>query len=267
MDVGTARGSSDLGVEPRRVDERSRRVERAFEIPVLIAALLVVPVIAVEETAAGDPWRTIAQVTNWIIWLVFAAEVSALLAVVPSRVRWMRDHPLDLAIVIFTPPVLPSSLQALRVLRLLRLLRLVRAARIARRLFSLEGIRYATLLALLTALAGGAAFAYVEKDPSTWDGVWWAVTTMTTVGYGDVPINTTSGRLIAIVVMVVGIGFIALMTGAIAERFLAGDVAEIEREIAEDADTTDAVLQELREVRGRLETLEGRIQRLGATRD
>ena len=47
--------------------------------------------------------------------------------VVPDRGRWLREHPLDLAIVVLTPPFLPASLQALRVFRLLRLLRLVRA--------------------------------------------------------------------------------------------------------------------------------------------
>jgi voltage-gated potassium channel len=244
-------------------DARVERWDRRFEIPVLIAALLVIPVIAIEESTLGDPWRAIAGVTNWLIWFVFVAEVVAMLAVVPDRSRWLRDHPLDVAIVVLTPPVLPASLQALRVLRLLRLLRLVRAAQIARRLFSLQGIRYAALLALLTALGGGAAFAYVEEDPSTWDGVWWAVTTMTTVGYGDVAIETTGGRVIAIVVMLVGIGFIALMTGAIAERFLAREVAEIEEEVAEEVETTEAVLAELRSVRERLEGLEARVQRLG----
>jgi hypothetical protein len=69
-------------------------------------------------------------VTNWLIWLVFAAELVVLLAVAPDRWRWLRGHPLDVAIVVLTPPVLPPGLQALRVLCLLRLLRLVRAARI-----------------------------------------------------------------------------------------------------------------------------------------
>jgi hypothetical protein len=51
------------------VDAQLQRWERRFEIPVLVAALLVVPVIAIEEAVVGDPWRVIAEVTNWLIWL------------------------------------------------------------------------------------------------------------------------------------------------------------------------------------------------------
>ena len=86
---------------------------------------------------------------------------------------------------------------------------------------------------VLTAVGGGAGFSSVESDAcsvekgrSTWDGVWWAVTTMTTVGYGDIAPETNYGRVIAIAVMLVGIGFIALLTGAFAQRFLAGEVRE-----------------------------------------
>ncbi|MEJ7825667.1 MAG: potassium channel family protein [Solirubrobacteraceae bacterium] len=61
---------------------------------------------------------------------------------------------------------------------------------------------------------------------SAWDGVWWATTTVTTVGYGDIVPQTNGGRVIAIVVMVVGNRFIALLTAAAAERFLRSEQAE-----------------------------------------
>jgi voltage-gated potassium channel len=111
---------------------------------------------------------------------------------------------------VLTPPFLPASLQALRVFRLLRVLRLIAVVQYARRLFSLNGLGYGALLAAITVLAGGAAFAHAEGDEvSTWDGVWWAMTTMTTVGYGDLYPETDVGRLIGMLVMVVGIGFSA----------------------------------------------------------
>ena len=89
---------------------------------------------------------------NWIIWLAFAVELVVMLAVVRDRWAWLRTHPPEVAVVLLTPPSLPSSLQSLRVLRLLRLLRLLRIAKLARRMFSLEGVRWAAVLAALTAL-------------------------------------------------------------------------------------------------------------------
>lgn len=245
------------------MDERSRRVARRFETPILIAALLVIPVIVVEESKVGHTWKTVGAILNWAIWITFALEVAVMLSVVPSKRRWLRDNPLEVAIVLFTPPFLPASLQALRVFRLLRLLRLLRLARLARRLFSLEGLRYVALLALLTVLGGGAGFAAVEKHASTWDGVWWAITTMTTVGYGDLSPETTLGRMIAIVVMLVGIGLIAILTGAVAQRFLASQLHDV-KDVAEEIEATDAeVLVELREVRSRLDRLESRLVQRG----
>ena len=99
---------------------RAERMERRFEVPVLVAAVLVIPVIVIEEADAVEPWSTIAAVGNWAIWLVFAAELVATLAVVPNRSEWVPHHPLEVALVILTPPFVPPSMQSTRALRLLR---------------------------------------------------------------------------------------------------------------------------------------------------
>jgi voltage-gated potassium channel len=247
------------------MDERSRKIASRFEVPMVIAALLVLPVIAVEQSDAGEPWREAAAVLNWAIWIAFAIELVAVMAVVPDRWRWLRTHPLEVVIVLLTPPFLPSSLQALRALRVLRLLRLLRLAQLARRTFSLDGLRYAAILATLTALGGGYAYSAAERGqdpaPSVWDGTWWAVSTMTTVGYGDEYPVTTLGRVYAVVLMLVGIGFIAILTGAIAERFLTGQIEEVAEAAQESEATETELLSELREIRSRLDRLETRIGR------
>lgn len=228
----------------------------------LVAALLVIPVIAVEQSDAGEPWRAVAGVLNWIIWVAFAVELVAMLVVVRDRWAWVKTHPLEVAVVLLTPPFLPASLQSLRVLRLLRLLRLLRIAKLARRMFSLEGVRWAAVLAALTAVGGGAAYASIEKGASTWDGMWWAVSTMTTVGYGDEFPITTLGRVLGMALMLVGIGFIAVLTGAVAERFLATRIEEGQVEVVEEVERAEAdLLSELREITERLHALE---RRLGA---
>lgn len=235
---------------------RADRVQAAFQWPVIIAALLVIPSIALEQsTAGGEEWKTIGIVLNWGIWLTFLAEFVAMLAVVPDRKRYVREHPLDLAIVVLTPPIVPASVQAARAFQLLRLLRLFKTARVLRNLLSTEGIRDAAVVAGAIVIGGGAAFSAVESSPTnqltTWDGIWWAMTTVTTVGYGDPAVTTDAGRAIAMLVMLVGIGFVALITAAAADRLIATS--------AEEAD----LHRELRDINARLERMEAALLERG----
>jgi voltage-gated potassium channel len=236
------------------MDPRSERIARRFEPMIIVATLLVVPVLILEETDVGNAWATVAAVANWVIWLVFLAEVVVMLAVVPNRWRWAREHPLDIAIVVLTPPFAASVIQSLRLLRLLRLVRLLRLASLARTVFSLAGLRYAAFLAVLTLVVGGRAFSALE-GVSTKDGVYWAMTTMTTVGYGDVIPGTDAGRILAAVVMLVGIGFAAVLTGAIAERFISpGEEGSEARE--------SETLRRLGELHARLDGIEAQLREL-----
>lgn len=244
------------------MNERSERLARVLSVPLLIAALLTIPVVVIEQAHASEAWKHAAAVTNWVIWSAFAIETVAMLLVVPDRRHWLRGHLLEVAIVLLTPPFLPSSLQAARLFRLLRLLRLVWLVKFARELVSVEGVRYAALLAGFTALGGGAAFAETEHH-STWTGVYWAISTMTTVGYGDVKPDTEAGKAIAVAVMLVGIGFLTLVIGSVAQRFIAVEVEEVEEELAKEVESVEDALHEIREVMSRLQRLETAVQRLG----
>ena len=115
------------------MDERSKRWARRFDWVVVVAAVLVIPVVVIEQTKTSDSLRSAAGIANWAIWTIFLAEVTVMLALVPDRRRWLRENPLDVAIVVLTPPFLPATFQALRVFRLLRLLRLLRAMQAVRR--------------------------------------------------------------------------------------------------------------------------------------
>jgi voltage-gated potassium channel len=237
------------------VRARLRTLEARIEPLVLLAAL---PVLVVQGSTVSPGWRHAADVADWAIWVVFLVEAAIAVAGAEDRLQWVRTHPLEVSVVVLTPPFLPAGLQSIRVLRLLRLLRLMRIVQLARRLFTLEGLRYVAVLAGITLFAGGAAFSAAEgRHISAWDGIWWAITTMTTVGYGDVSPHTNLGRAIAIVVMLVGIGFVALLTAALAERFVARDVGEIEehREVSDHE-----LLETLEAIRDRLDGMEAAIK-------
>jgi voltage-gated potassium channel len=79
-------------------------------------------------------------------------------------------------------------------------------------------------------VVSGAAQAAFNADEfeSVWDGVWWAVVTVTTVGYGDLYPTDVEGRLIGIVVMLVGISFLSVLTATIASFFIKTDTGSAE---------------------------------------
>ena len=80
-----------------------------------------------------------------------------------------------------------------------------------------------------------------------WDGVWWAVVTVTTVGYGDFYPEGVEGRIIGMAVMLLGIGFIAVLTATIASQFIQNDT------------NTDEMLETLRRIETDVAELKGRL--------
>ena len=122
-------------------------------------------------------------------------------------------------------------------------------ARILAFTFSPRGLRIAVPLAVAGIAGAGALFALLE-DRSLGDGFWWAFVTVTTVGYGDVMPTTVGGKVLAVALMLGGVGFLLLLAGALIEHFVAVQVEE--REILRRLDAVSARLDELaREVRER----------------
>ena len=77
--------------------------------------------------------------------------------------------------------------------------------------------RACVYLLLATVIVGGAAFSVVEDKGDWIDGMWWAIVTLTTVGYGDYSPATVAGRWVAVFVMAGGIGTVAILTGILAD--------------------------------------------------
>jgi voltage-gated potassium channel len=227
--------------------DESGRVHTPLEPVVLAATLALFPVLIIESDATSEGWQRFAEIANWAIWAVFALELAAILIVAPRKRAALRAHWLDVAIVVLTIPLLGEALSWLRLARFVRLARFGavagRALQAERRLTSGDSLRIAsilTLTAIVVAAAAMQAFASTEYD-SLWDSTWWAVVTVTTVGYGDLYPTTIQGRLVGIVLMFVGIGFLSLLTASIASRFVReeridehGEVMEALRQLRAD---------------------------------
>jgi voltage-gated potassium channel len=242
---------------------RAERVAKWLRTPLIVAALLAIPTIIVQESDWGGFWEILAASLDWCIWTMFAANLAIMLSIVPDRRRWLIENPLDVLIVVLTPPFLPATMKLARVLPIVRLVWLMAIAHRLRKVFSLQGLRYAALIVFTVVVGGGVIFVAVEpgQDLSAWDGLWWAAETVTTVAYGDIYPTTALGRLVATVVMTAGIGFVALLTGALAQRFLYGgstsvtpepdpDRAEMMRKLDELSNQIAELQKDLRERQG-----------------
>ena len=107
-------------------------------------------------------------------------------------------------------------------------------------------------------VVGGVLMRVLDHDeyPNIWVGMWWALQTVTTVGYGDVTPPNASGRIIAAFVMLEGIAFLTIIIAAITSTFVAR--ASKEREVANASDEDAAEVR----IEARLDDIDQRLDRL-----
>lgn len=223
-----------------------------------LAALATVPL-----TIALDriPDHALVAAADWIVWSVFLAEYAILLAVTRDRGRYVRRSLFAAAIVVLSFPLLPNLLALVRLARLTLLLRLVRLPAVALRglgalriALGRPGLLYIALVNAFLILAGGALLILVEPEVvgnSVWNGVWWAIVTATTVGYGDIAPASAAGRAIGIALMLAGVGLVSTLAASVAAYFVEQDQAGISRRLHDD----------IRQLTGEIRRLSDRLEK------
>ncbi|OLT10932.1 ion transporter [Pseudonocardia sp. CNS-139] len=213
------------------------------------------------DTSIDPFWDAAAEALITGTWVLFAIDYFVRLGLARDRWRYVRTHVLDLVVL------------ALPMFRQLRALRVVTAISVLNR--QLRGDfrgRVAVYVAGSVALVGFVAALAVldaERDApeasitTFGEALWWTITTITTVGYGDRYPVTFEGRMVAASLMVAGIALLGVVTASIAAWFVETvrrTGAEVAEEVAEDVNRTEQqlteVLAELRSVSARLAELE-----------
>lgn len=196
-------------------ETRFKRWERALSGPLTLSAFAFLAAYAwpILDTDLAPHWRHVCTAVTWTTWALLVVDLAIRFGLAENRWAFIRKNPVDIA---------SAALPVLRPLRLLQLVTMLNALnRIG--IGTLRGRigLYLTGSVTLIVFVGSLAMLNAErghKGPiqTFGDSLWWAMTTITTVGYGDTYPVTTTGRLIAVGVMVAGIAVLGTVTGMIA---------------------------------------------------
>ena len=222
--------------------------ERWTRWPLAAAALVFLVAYSLPILEPGLPgrWRAVCAALVGLLWLVFIVDFVVRLAAADHRLRWVWHHAFDAAVLL---------LPALRPLRLLLLVKVLNRSasqglrgRVGLYVGSGTGIvAYVAALAALHAERGADGATITTFG----DALWWALTTMTTVGYGDTYPVTTGGRVVGGLLMVTGVALLGVVTATLAswlvERGSEADDAEDERRETAEREQLRAEIAALRE--------------------
>jgi voltage-gated potassium channel len=250
------------------------RFERATELPLLVLAIAMIPLLVL-PLMVELPRGVVSAFTaaDWFIWAAFAFDYLVRLALSSDRRRYVRREWPNLLIVVlpFLRPLrIVRSARALRILRLSRLTAVLgEVGQEGRRLLVRHNLHDALLVIVLVVLGAASLGLLVEEGhggpiQSFGDSLWWSVTTVTTVGYGDTFPTTPAGRGLAVFLMVAGITLFGLLTANIAAFFLERSTEEGASEALEH---DDVVVARLDELLGRMAALETALAQASGTSD
>jgi voltage-gated potassium channel len=214
-----------IAVVNRRSSEAYHRYRQWADPIVALLALILLVVVSVAASSATGDLPTIGRVIGVATWALLVADIVVRLAIVPSVKHYVLRHPLE---------VLSVVAPFLRVVLLGRLFGILGRGRSRLADRATGYVAYITVLAIVF----GALLAVDAERGAPGatildfgDGVWWAIVTVATVGYGDVVPVTPAGRTIGVALIMVSISLLSIITANISSRFvLARATAEAESE-------------------------------------
>jgi voltage-gated potassium channel len=214
--------------------------ERRLHGIMLGVALLAIFSFYLTEVQRDAELRAFGHALEWAIFLAFLAELLWMLQVTRQKLQYLLGNWLDVLIVASTAfSIAGHDTEWVAWARLLRVamvgMVLARALAEIRMLFSPGGLPYIFGFAMLSLLIAGAGFYWLDPRINSYtDGLWLAFVTAATVGYGDLVPTTPASRVLAAVVVVIGVALLSTVTAAVAAFFIGEDEKQLRKELHQD---------------------------------
>lgn len=218
----------------RIIFEHDTRAGRLYDVVLIVAIVASVLVVMVDSLPSlGDGAREVLTVLEWVFTIAFTVDYVARLWTAPSAGGYARSFYGVIDLVSTVPTwlslVFPAGrfLTVVRILRVLRIFRVLKLATYVREAGVLGQAVIASrykitvfMFTVVTIIAVVGSLMYMVEGPehgftSIPTAMYWAVVTLTTVGYGDISPGTTLGRFLASALMILGYGVIAVPTGIV----------------------------------------------------
>ena len=229
---------------------QERRLDRVLEALVVLAALATIPIAIEQERGVTS---ALLEVGDWIVWGIFLTEYVTMFALANDKRHYLLNNKLNVAIIALTVPAWPALFGLIRLARVARLARIIRLPVVFMRgLYGLQvaigrpGFIYVLSVTCLLTLGGGALMAAVEPEivkGNVWAGIWWAIITVTTIGYGDVVPASTAGKVLGILLKLAGVGLVSTLTASIAAYFVEHEKQAETRRVTDQLSRIEVLLE------------------------
>jgi len=209
-----------------KIKEKNLSLQKYYEFTMSFLALVVSLMIVFEFTfELSEAVIKDFNIIDTIILIVFTVDYFVRLILAKDKFYFIKHNIIDLiAIIPFN-----SIFQAARLARLVRFARVLKIFRLFGFLFifykrfekflKTNNFNYILWVTISTVIIGAISISIAEGMTFP-NALWWAFVTTTTVGYGDISPTTPAGRIIAVFLMIIGIGFLVMLTGTISTYFL-----------------------------------------------
>ncbi|MBM7870125.1 voltage-gated potassium channel [Clostridium pascui] len=211
---------------------KNKNIILLYEVIMTILTIIAIVIVVLNYFTQQKSYEVyVFNIIDTVILVVFALDYFIRLILSQNKLHFFKNNIIDL-ISIIPFNYLFQTARILRIIKFIKLSKLTKLTSLFRALVLIRKFKknmdkflqtnnfnYVLWISIFTVIIGALGFSIIENK-SFLDGLWWSFVTVTTVGYGDMSPKTGGGKVLASIIMLIGIGVIGMLTGTISTFFI-----------------------------------------------